>query len=134
MKVTVNETDNTQPGAEASIQAQPKNQIIDSRGRVIKLRELDPLQESRVFLIVGPENSGNTQYMQGYAFPAVMVESIDGDHYSIPTSMSQIEGRLMLLGKEGMDAFRLYMLEALREAKHLIDEKASSPIEGAAKN
>lgn len=134
MKVTVNETDNEQPGTETQAQKAAKNQIKDSLGRVITLRELDPLQESRVFLIVGAENSSNSAYMQGYAFPAVMIESIDGDHYAIPTSMGQIEGRLTLLGKEGMAAIRVYMLNAIRDAQKFIDEKASSPIEGAAKN
>jgi hypothetical protein len=49
------------------------NQIRDASGRVITLLELDPVQESRLTVAVGPEMAINVMYMNMYAFPAAAV-------------------------------------------------------------
>jgi hypothetical protein len=124
MNLTVKE------GAEAQVpvQEQQKNKVVDSKGRTIKLRELDPLQESRLFLLAGAEASRNMVYMQLYAFPAAMLESIDGELFSVPTSMGALEGRITLLGKAGMDAINKHLRE---ESNAETDSEAG---EEAAKN
>ncbi|KAB0556234.1 hypothetical protein [Pantoea stewartii] len=120
-------------GAAADVAAQEEAATIlkDSKGRRIVLRELDPLEESRIFIAVGAANAANHTYMTGYAFPAAMVESIDDVDYSVPTNQAQIDGRLKHLGKEGMTAIREYMIKAVRDAGL---GETDSDVEQAAKN
>lgn len=129
--VTVNDSPAVNSGG---VQNNDKTVLTDSKGRKITLRELDPLQESRIFMAVGPENSGNSAYMSGYAFPAAMVEYVDSDFYSIPANLKQIEGRLVVLGREGMLAIREYMLKALRDAEDGGENAVNDATEEAAKN
>lgn len=120
-------------GAAANAAAQEEAATIlkDSKGRRIVLRELDPLEESRIFIAVGSANAANHTYMSGYAFPAAMVESIDDVDYSVPTNQAQIDGRLKHLGKEGMAAIREYMIKAVQDAGF---GETDSDVEQAAKN
>lgn len=80
------------------------DQVRDASGRVITLRELDPVQESRLTVAVGPEMAINVMYMNMYAFPAAAVADIDGEEYPLPQNPKQIEGMLAILGKNGLKA------------------------------
>jgi len=80
------------------------NQVRDASGRVITLRELDPVQESRLTVAVGPEMAINVMYMNMYAFPAAAVADIDGEEYPVPQNPKQIESMLAILGKSGLKA------------------------------
>lgn len=80
------------------------DQVRDASGRVITLRELDPVQESRLTVAVGPEMAINVMYMNMYAFPAAAVADIDGEEYPLPQNPKQIEGMLAILGKSGLKA------------------------------
>lgn len=80
------------------------NQVRDASGRVITLRELDPVQESRLTVAVGPEMAINVMYMNMYAFPAAAVADIDGEEYPLPQNPKQIESMLAILGKSGLKA------------------------------
>lgn len=80
------------------------NQVRDGSGRVITLRELDPVQESRLTVAVGPEMAINVMYMNMYAFPAAAVADIDGEEYPLPQNPKQIESMLAILGKSGLKA------------------------------
>lgn len=111
-----------------------KTILTDAKGRKITLRELDPLQESRIFIAVGADNAGNSQYMSGYAFPAAMIEYIDGEYFAIPANLKQIEARLTILGRDGMLAMREYMLKALRAAESSDESNSDDGTEEAAKN
>lgn len=126
-KITVKEQSAAQP---ASSQEE-KTVLTDSKGRHITLRELDPLEESRIFIAVGAANAANHTYMSGYAFPAAMVESIDDIDYQIPVNQAQIDGRLKHLGREGMLAIREYMIDAMKNAGLGTSE---DDVEQAAKN
>lgn len=118
-----------------SQQDEEKTVLTDARGRKIALRELDPLQESRIFLAVGADNASNSQYMSGYAFPSAMIEYIDGEYFAIPSNLKQIEARLTILGREGMLAIREYMLKALKDAEEKVGEDSGKEGEQqAAKN
>lgn len=120
--VTLNET--------PAPQEKEDNVVVDSLGRNIKLRELTPVQESRLFLAVGAENSENNRFMTMYAFPAAMVASIDDDEYSVPNNMQQIEARLALIGHEGLTALRQSMVDAMKKAQEALENAE----EKAAKN
>lgn len=80
------------------------DQVRDASGRIITLRELDPVQESRLTVAVGPEMAINVMYMNMYAFPAAAVADIDGEEYPLPQNPKQIEGMLAILGKNGLKA------------------------------
>ena len=120
--VTLNET--------PAPQEKEDNVVVDSLGRRITLRELTPVQESRLFLAVGAENSENNRFMTMYAFPAAMVASIDDDEYSVPNNMQQIEARLALIGHEGLAALRQSMVDAMKKAQEALENAE----EKAAKN
>ena len=126
-KITVKE----QPVAQPAASQEEKTVLTDSKGRHITLRELDPLEESRIFIAVGAANAANHTYMSGYAFPAAMVESIDDIDYQIPVNQAQIDGRLKHLGREGMLAIREYMIDAMKNAGLGASE---DDVEQAAKN
>ena len=103
------------------------NQVRDASGRVITLRELDPVQESRLTVAVGPEMAINVMYMNMYAFPAAAVADIDGEEYPVPQNPKQIESMLAILGKNGLKA----VSASLRDMSNDRDDEAT---ETAAKN
>jgi len=103
------------------------NQVRDGSGRVITLRELDPVQESRLTVAVGPEMAINVMYMNMYAFPAAAVADIDGEEYPVPQNPKQIESMLAILGKNGLKA----VSASLRDMSNDRDDEAT---ETAAKN
>ncbi|MDQ0550671.1 hypothetical protein [Pantoea agglomerans] len=85
------------------------DQVRDASGRVITLRELDPVQESRLTVAVGPEMAINVMYMNMYAFPAAAVADIDGEEYPVPQNPKQIESMLAILGKSGLKAVSAFL-------------------------
>lgn len=101
------------------------DQIIDSRGRVIKLRELDPLQESRLILAVGSEAAANAVYMYTFAYPVAKVASVDGVEFSVPTKQLQLDGMISVLGKDGMGALLAHFNAMNEEALRELDESAA---------
>ncbi len=100
------------------------DQITDSRGRVIKLRELDPLQESRLILAVGSDAAANAVYMYSFAYPVAKVASVDGVEFSVPIKQLQLDGMISVLGKDGMTAllshFNAVNAEALAELEESV--------------
>lgn len=121
-KVTVHEND--QPAA--TVAEVKSNQVKDAKGRLITMRELDPVQESRLTVAVGPEMAMNVMYMNLYAFPVAAVAEIDGDDYPVPQNPKQVETMLAILGKHGLKAASAWLREKSKE-----DDEAT---EAAAKN
>lgn len=105
-KVTVKETSQT----DGVVAEQESNVITDGSGRQIVIRELDPLEESRLIFAIGSERAQNVVYVQAYAIPAACAAEIDGESYSVPQNLQQLEGRMKILGRDGMNAIaaRLY--------------------------
>lgn len=97
-----------------------ENKLVDSKGRVIRLRELDPLQESRLILAVGAEAAMNIAYLNAYVLPVAMVEYINEDYFGCPQSQGQIDGTLKILGREGL----LAIMEHLQDKADQVDEEA----------
>ncbi|WP_435607720.1 hypothetical protein [Pseudomonas knackmussii] len=125
-KVTVHDQ---APAAEAPKKPQYET-VTDSRGRVIQLRELDPLQQARLVMGVGGEASQNSVWMNGFAIPAAMVAYIDDDFFGFPGSVRQVETMLGILGSEGMAAISEHLMKKIEAAK----EAALSAEQAAAKN
>ncbi|MFZ4214822.1 hypothetical protein ACOZB2_25860, partial [Pantoea endophytica] len=88
---------------------------------------LDPVQESRLTVAVGPEMAMNVMYMNLFAFPVAAVAEIDGEEYPVPLNAKQIETMLAILGKHGLKAVNAYLREKSKEE----DDEAT---EAAAKN
>lgn len=127
-KLTVNEV---KSGAVPVVAVEKLKQVTDSRGRVIKIRELNALQEARVVCAAGAEHAINFMYMNMYVMPAAAVESIDGDEYSVPMNPAQIDAILTVLGKDGLLAVNSY-LQAEAEAGKNADSQSAQ--DAAAKN
>ena len=121
VQVTVHE--NNKPAAAAP--STEANQVRDAAGRLIPLRELDPVQESRLTVAVGPEMAMNVMYMNMYAFPVAAVADIDGDEYPVPQNPKQIEGMLAILGKSGLKAVTSWLREKSKEEEDEATETAA---------
>lgn len=100
--VKINKTDDAQ--VQVTVPVVEKNEVTDARGRVIKIRELDPLEESRIILAVGAQNAQNAVYVNVYALPAARVEAIDGELFGCPQNQAQIDSVMKILGRDGMNA------------------------------
>ena len=111
--------------AEVKPAAPVKDTVTDSKGRVIKLRELDPLQQSRLTLAVGSEAAMNQAYMGAFVYPVAMVEYIDEDFYGFPASIAQIESMLKVLGSEGTAAVIKYLSEKAEAASAEAEKQAA---------
>ncbi|MBE8915090.1 hypothetical protein G9451_04115 [Enterobacter kobei] len=111
MKVTVKEA--TQ--ANEVVAEQYSNVITDGRGRQIVIRELDPMEESRLIFAIGSERSQNVVYVQAYAIPAACAAEIDGEAYSVPQNIQQLEGRMKILGREGMNAIAAHLYKSVAD-------------------
>ncbi|HDX8329180.1 TPA: hypothetical protein ROU58_001458 [Raoultella ornithinolytica CD1_MRS_4] len=102
--------------APLSVQQAPEenNVVVDAKGRHIVIRELDMLEESRLIFAIGSERASNPVYVQAYALPAACAAEIDGEKFSVPANISQLEGRMAILGREGMNAIanKLYNLNS----------------------
>jgi hypothetical protein len=123
-KLTVH--DSSEKAAVEKVVEVKKDEATDAKGRVIKIRELGPLEESRIILAIGAEASVNMAYLNAYVMPAAKVESIDGDVYPLPQTKAQIEGMLTILGKDGMAAVLDLMYPRAQDG--------DSAMESAAKN
>lgn len=131
-KVTVHENLNTVDETEKK--KPQKETVTDSKGRVITLRELDPLQQSRIVMAVGGEVAENLTYMNGFALPAAMVEKIDDDFFGFPNSVKQIDAMLKILGSEGMAAINSHTLAKFNKIKEEVEKEIESAEKLAAKN
>jgi len=126
-KVTVHEN------AEAPVPAIPeKETVTDSKGRVIVLRDLDPIQQSRLTLGVGAEAAANGPYMAAFVFPAAMVEQIDEDKYAPPTNRMQVEAMLQILGNHGLGAIVSHFEAKMKAAAAAAAAAAEDEAEKAA--
>ncbi|MBS0883325.1 hypothetical protein JK231_22285 [Pantoea sp. JGM49] len=126
VKVTVHEGKQPTP----ALNAVDYNQVRDTAGRLITLRELNPVQESRLTVAIGPEMDMNVMYMNMYAFPVAAVADIDGDEYTVPQNPKQIEGMLAILGKSGLKAVTSWLREKSKEEEDEATETAAkkSPV------
>jgi len=121
-KVTVHEND--QPAA--AVADVKSNQVKDAKGRLITMRELDPVQESRLTVAVGPEMAMNVMYMNLYAFPVAAVAEIDGDDYPVPQNAKQVETMLAILGKHGLKAASAWLREKSKEDDEVTEAAAKN--------
>lgn len=122
------------PQEAAKPAAPARETVTDSKGRVITLRELDPLQQARLVMAVGGDVANNATYMNGFALPAAMVESIDDEFFGFPASVPQIEAMLKQLGGEGMAAINAHLMAKFEAAKAEMEKATQSTEQAAAKN
>lgn len=114
------------PQEAAKPAAPTKETVTDSKGRVITLRQLDPLQQSRLVRAVGSEAAENSAYMNAFALPAAMVEFIDTDPYALPQSIRQVDSVLQALGNEGMAAINQHLYAKVEKIRTMIEEQGDS--------
>ncbi|MDW3683109.1 hypothetical protein RA280_15390 [Cupriavidus sp. CV2] len=114
------------PTAQAPAQDAPESLapdiVVDSKGRTLKLTELDVLAESRLIRVVGAEAAMNPAYMRLYVMPAVSVVQIDGEDVPMPMTQREIDAAIGRLGHHGINAV-IEHLSAQRKNEE--DEKAA---------
>ncbi|MCU1758708.1 hypothetical protein NTD84_03105 [Pseudomonas sp. 14P_8.1_Bac3] len=112
---TVNVTESAAP---VHVDQKPKFvSIQDSRGRTIQLRNLDPLQKSRIVMAVGGDLASNQVYMGAFALPAASVVYIDDVGFGLPQTLKQVDAVLAELGVEGMEAIENHMMAEYKAAQ-----------------
>ena len=124
VKVTVHE--NERPAAAVAPETLSSNQVKDAKGRLLTMRELDPVQESRLTVAVGPEMAMNVMYMNLYAFPVAAVAEIDSDEYPVPQNPRQVETLLAILGKQGLKAASGWLRERARDDEDITEAAAKN--------
>lgn len=77
--------------------------VVDKDGRVLKLRELSILEESRLVRALG-ESAMNPAYMAGYVLPAAMVGSINDDVVHVPRTEVEVEALISRIGRNSINA------------------------------
>ena len=102
-KLTINEPPKTPP-PDADV-------VVDSKGRRLRVREPDVLQESRLVRAMGAEASQNNAYMLGYVMPAAMVVQIDGEDMPFPMTEREVDASIKRLGREGLTAVMTHLTE-----------------------
>lgn len=124
VKVTVH--DNERSAAAVAPATLSSNQVKDAKGRLLTMRELDPVQESRLTVAVGPEMAMNVMYMNLYVFPVAAVAEIDGEEYPVPQNPRQVETLLAILGKQGLKAASGWLRERTREDEDIMEAAAKN--------
>ena len=110
-KVTVHPT----PSDEVVAKACVDDMVVDAKGRSLKIKQPDVLQESRLVRVIG-EAAMNTAYMTGYVLPAAMVVEIDGDAIPFPSSVREVEAQIVRLGRDGMAAVLAHFAAQAKQA------------------
>ena len=98
-KVTIKTADSAADAA-----ALPDNVVIDAKGRSIKVREIGPLEESRLVRSVGGDAAMNPVYMSGYVIPVCMIEEIDGVPALMPTTQREVDAAIQRADRHGIEA------------------------------
>lgn len=83
--------------------------VKDALGRTLTIQEPSILDESRLVRALG-EAALNQAYMVSYALPAAMVVDVDGEFMHVPVNQAQLDGRIQMLGREGMKAVMDYVI------------------------
>jgi hypothetical protein len=117
-KVTLNE------GAQAPAAADD-DVVTDSRGRRLKIKRPDILQESRLVKTMG-EASTNQAYMTGYVLPAAMVVEIDGEAVQFPNSQREVDASITRLGREGIEAVLNHFISRVGDGDDAIKDAAKN--------
>lgn len=91
------------PGQQIVATAMQEGSTKDSRGRVLKYRQLGALDRARLFKAAGSTHSTNAPYI-GMSMIAASCTSIDGIPQPFPTRENEIDAFIARLGDEGMDA------------------------------
>ncbi len=98
--------------------------IQDLRGRTLRIRNLNILDQTRLLRAIGGEQSGNQVYVR-IVQAAAAVSHIDGRPLPAVTNERQIDARLELLGDEGMLAVSLHQQAKVAE----LEAKAHAMLE-----
>lgn len=116
------------PASSAPAPDAPKaaNIVIDSKGRTLKLAELDVLAESRLIRLIGGEAAMNQPYMRLYVMPAVSVVEIDAEPMPLPQTQREIDAAISRLGHEGINAVIEHWSEQRKAAEAALAEKEAA--------
>jgi hypothetical protein len=118
----VNKLEIVDENAVSQPQAPTNDVVIDSLGRRLKIKEINPLQESRLVRGVGGEAAANIQYMLGYVLPVASVVMIDDDPVPFPTTLREVEALISRLGRAGLSAAQKKLMESSKDEEEVKDE------------
>lgn len=126
-KVTMNEGT---PEASADKPAALTDDMIeDAKGRILTIKTIDILYESRLSRMVGADAAANAPYMVGYVFPTAMVVAIDGDDLPMLNSQREIDARIQQLGRDGITAVMMHF-----QAQAMLEQEAGLKNSAGAKD
>lgn len=100
------------PSQVIAARAQETVRVTDAHGRVIGFRRLGVLDKLHMYQVLGAEDSRNETVVMAFALPACMTVEVDGAALPPVASRVALEGRLALLGDEGLNAILDYFAQA----------------------
>jgi hypothetical protein len=89
--------------------------LKDTKGRTLRIRNLDVLDQCNLILAIGPEQSDNERFLR-YAQVAWACTHIDGVRLPVPTTQQLILSRVKMLGDAGMLAISRHQQNKITEA------------------
>ncbi len=90
---------------------QNDEEVIDARARVLKLRRIGALDQSRLVLMLGGDVASNGPYMSAFVFPVCSVREIDGESIDIPKNQLQLDALIQRLDDDGINAVTAHFVE-----------------------
>ena len=99
--VTINDT----PSEAILAKAQTEYDVIDTRGRTIKLKKPSVLAQYRLIEIL--EDSAKNEVYMAMVLPLIYVTSIDGEVAHQPISKREVEAIIQQLDEDGINAVML---------------------------
>jgi hypothetical protein len=100
LKVTLNQTPT--PTEEVIAKAKGEASVVDSKGRVIKIKKPGVLAQYRLIEVLG-QTASNATYMN-MVMPLIYVAEIDGEVVFMPKTKREIEALIQRLDEEGINA------------------------------
>lgn len=94
----------------------------DARGRVLGVKNPNPLERVRLFEILGPESAQNVAVLLE-VMPAYNVVEIDGEKLRRPVSRRELDARMLEIGDEGQVVIQQWMVEQVEIAKSDAEQK-----------
>ena len=110
MKATLNSNEKHTPTQEVVATSDIKYEIVDEKGRKLKLKKPTVLAEIEFPLVLGSEKSSNTMFLSR-VMPLLYLDCIDGEKVPVFNTFSDIEYWIQKLDHEGMEALTLACLE-----------------------
>lgn len=101
--------------------------VTDADGRILSVRDLDPVEDLDLYELAGSANSTNPAWL-GTAMRVCSVRKIEGHAQPFPKTKDQLKAFMVRLGRVGMNALRDDAQARMDADQKTEDEAAAKPL------